>query len=377
MEKKLRSSAKKTNLKIELSSYSIKKIEKQSLVRGFSSSTEYIKSLIKRDEVSNKLRKKTTIANTKSKIIFDSKLGKIIHGNSLSWLHDKKNCNSTNLIITSPPFGLLSKKSYGNEHADDYCDWFRPFAEGFHNVLKNNGSLVIDIAGVWIKGNPIRSLYHFDVLQMLCKEYGFFLCQEHYWWNPGKMPSPASWVTVDRVRVVDAINCVWWLSKTPNPKASNLNILRPYSERMKRVLKNGIKSGVRPSGHEVTQNFLKNNGGSIPHNLLAIANTESNGAYFDYCKKYDLPIHPARFPASLPDYFIRFLTKKGDLVVDPFGGSSVTGYVAENLGRNWRTIEKDLNYALSGRGRFLEKKPYKSLISKYEIASPGTFFPDD
>lgn len=377
MEKKLRSSANKKDLNIELSAYSIKKLEKQALVRGFSSPKDYIKSLIKNDEIKRDRSKKDFKILKKPKIIHKTQKGQILYGDSLSWLHNPKNKNSTNLIITSPPFGLLSKKSYGNEHADDYCEWFRPFAEGFEKVLKSSGSLVIDIAGVWIKGNPVRSLYHFDVLQMLCKEYGFFLCQEHYWWNPGKMPSPASWVTVNRVRVIDAINCVWWLSKTPNPKASNLNILRPYSEQMKRVLKNGIKSGVRPSGHEVTQKFLKNNGGSIPHNLLAIANTESNGAYFDYCKKYNLPIHPARFPASLPDYFIRFLTKKGDLVVDPFGGSSVTGFVAENLGRNWRSIELNLSYAIGGRGRFLDKKAYRPLISKYEIPSPGTFYHED
>jgi hypothetical protein len=38
---------------------------------------------------------------------------------------------------------------------------------------------------------------------MLCREYGFHLCQEHYWWNPAKLPTPAEWVNVRRVRVKD------------------------------------------------------------------------------------------------------------------------------------------------------------------------------
>ena len=35
------------------------------------------------------------------------------------------------------------------------------------------------------------------------------------------------------------------------------------------------------------------------------------------CKEAGIKIHPARFPAALPDFFIRFLTDPDDLVVDP------------------------------------------------------------
>ncbi len=354
------------------SSAYLAKVEKQAIKNGFGSINAYLKSLVKRDADKNKPKKVTFKKNklNKLKIIHKTPKGQILCGDSLDWLHNPKNKNSVDLIITSPPFGLVSKKSYGNENQADYCDWFRQFAEGFIKVLKDDGSLVIDISGSWVKGQPVRSLYHFDVLQMLCKEYGFYLCQEHYWWNPGTLPSPASWVTVDRIRVKDAVNCIWWLSKTPRPKASNLNILNPYSKKMESVLKNGIQIGNRPSGHKVTENFNKNNGGSIPPNLLAIANTDSAGAYFDFCKKHGLPIHPARFPQALPEYFIKFLTNKRDFVVDPFGGSSVTGYVAEKLGRRWKTIEMNAEYAVGGIGRFKDKKPYTPFVSKYTIYSP-------
>ena len=348
------------------------RLERQAIKNGFGSVDAYLKSLVKKDASKHKPReaafKRAKLNRLNS--IYKTRKGEILNGDSLDWLHNPRNKSTVDLLMTSPPFGLLSKRSYGNESADEYCAWFRQFAEGFHNVLKDDGSLVIDIAGSWVKGHPVRSLYHFDVLQMLCKEYGFFLCQEHYWWNPGRLPSPASWVTVERIRVKDAVNCIWWLSKSPRPKASNLEILNPYSDRMESVLKKGLKSGTRPSGHQVSQHFTKDNGGSIPPNLLAIANTESNGAYFDFCKKYEVPIHPARFPQSLPEYFIKFLTNKGDLVVDPFGGSSITGYVAEKLGRKWRSIEMRHEYAFGGIGRFTDKKPYKSLVTKYEIHTP-------
>ena len=298
--------------------------------------------------------------------------GEILLGDSRGYLLSKAPAESVDLIMTSPPFGLVRKKSYGNEDADNYCDWFRPFAEGFHRVLRDSGSLVIDIGGSWIPGSPTRSLYHFKLLVMLVEEYGFHLCQEHYSWNPSKLPAPAEWVNIRRIRVKDAVNCVWWLSKTPFPKANNRRVLQPYSKSMRQLLKDGYTAKLRPSGHDISEKFRRDNGGSVPPNLLAIPNTESNGHYQDYCRRENLPIHPARFPAQLPEYFIRFLTDPGDMVVDPFAGSCVTGLVAENLRRRWVCCELSEEYLLGARARFapiLQPLPKNQEVT-YQITSP-------
>ena len=286
--------------------------------------------------------------------------------------------------MTSPPFGLVRKKSYGNEDAHRYCDWFRPFAAGFRRVLKDRGSLVIDIGGAWKPGTPTRSLYHFELLLMLCEEYGFHLCQEHYWWNPSKLPTPAEWVNIRRVRVKDAVNCVWWLSPTPWPKAGNRRVLAPYSKSMRGLLKNGYRPKLRPSGHHISAHFAKDNGGSVPPNLLAVANTESNGRYQDYCREHGLPVHPARFPRELPEYFIRMLTNPGDMVLDPFAGSCVTGEVAERLGRRWTCCELDEEYLKGAVARFQQRPDDAELITKalgdkavYSIHSPCSVPVDD
>lgn len=314
------------------------------------------------------------------KEFYKTDLGIMYCGDSLDYLFNVAEEESVDLIMTSPPFGLVRKKQYGNEDADKYCDWFRPFAEGFKRVLKENGSLVIDIGGAWKRGTPTRSLYHFELLLMLCKDYGFHLCQEHYWWNPSKLPTPAEWVNVRRVRVKDAVNCVWWLSKTPYPKANNRRILAPYSESMLELLENGYQAKERPSGHVISDKFSKNNGGAVPPNLLAIANTESSGQYQDYCRKNGFEIHPARFPEQLPEYFIRFLTDPGDLVLDPFGGSCVTGKVAEQLNRRWVCVELNAGYLQGAVGRFQNtssntkngkgSKKVKTKAVKYEIWAP-------
>jgi len=311
-------------------------------------------------------------------IHYKTKLGKIVCANSCDYLAKKVSNDSVDLIMTSPPFGLVRKKAYGNEDADDYVAWFKQFGKEFHRVLKDSGSLVIDIGGAWKPGLPTRSLYHYELLIMLCREFGFHLAQEFFWWNPAKLPSPAEWVNVRRVRVKDAVNYVWWLSKTPYPKVSNRRVLQPYSDSMEGLLKNGYKAKLRPSGHDISDKFQRNNQGAIPPNLIALANTESNGAYQRYCREHGLTEHPARFPAGLPAMFIRMLTDHGDLVVDPFAGSCITGAVAEQLHRKWLCCELNPEYIQGAMGRFeldengaLPDFVQPKRIEPYKISAPA------
>jgi len=254
------------------------------------------------------------------------------------------------LVMTSPPFALTRKKEYGNRPPHEYIDWFMPFAYEVHRILRPSGSFVIDIGGSWKPGSPTRSLYQYELLIRLGER--FHLAQEFFWYNPAKLPSPAEWVTVRRVRVTDAVNTVWWLSKTDAPKANNRRVLRPYSESMKALLRNGYKAKRRPSGHDISPKFSQDRGGSIPHNLLQIANTESNSAYLRACRTHSTKPHPARFPEALPSFFIRFLTDPLDVVVDIFAGSNVTGRAAETLGRKWIAIDSDSRYIAASKFRF-------------------------
>lgn len=306
-------------------------------------------------------------------LFFQTDLGKIYHADSLAVMRELP-AKSIDLVMTSPPFGLIRKKEYGNVASQEYLDWFKPFAVEVHRILKDSGSFVIDIGGAWMPGQPTRSLYHFKLVIMLCEEIGFHLAQEFYWWNPSKLPSPAEWVNVRRIRVKDAVNPVWWLSKTPFPKATNKRVLQPYSESMKTLLRNGYKAKKRPSGHDISDKFSRNNRAAIPPNLLAIPNTESNSYYQQYCKTHGLKIHPARFPAELPEFFIRMLTDPGDFVLDPFAGSCVTGEVCERLGRKWvciDTVEEYLKGALARFHRINHTEKTKSKKDYYKIPRPG------
>ena len=262
--------------------------------------------------------------------------------------------SSVNLVMTSPPFALKRKKEYGNVDAHEYVDWFLVFAEQMKRIITDDGSIVIDIGGTWIKGQPTRSLYHFKLAIALSEEIGLHLAQEFFWYNPSKLPSPAEWVTVRRLRVKDAVNMVWWFSKTPWPKASNIRVLKPYSDSMLNLLENGYKAKRRPSGHNISEKFSRKHGGAIPPNLIELANTDSNSGYLQQCREHGIKPHPARFPSGLPEFFIKFLTDEDDLVIDPFGGSNVTGSVAERLRRQWLAFELEKEYLLASKFRFPE-----------------------
>ena len=315
-------------------------------------------------------------------VFYQARYGQVIHGDSLTYIQSLDD-ESVNLIVTSPPFGLLREKEYGNVAAEEYNDWIKPFGEQFHRVLKEDGSLIIDLGGSWERGQPTRSLYQFEVLIMMCRELGFHLAQDFYWWNPSKLPTPAEWVTVRRVRVKDAVNQIWWLSKTPWPKASNTRVLQPYSDSMKTLLRDGYKPSLRPSGHDISDQFQKNHGAAIPPNLIAVANTESSSPYITYCKARDLKPHPARFPMEVPEYFIRMLTDEGDTVLDPFAGSCSAGAVCERLHRKWACIDLELKYLQGALGRFetsegkrIENGTLKS-PTEYKIPRPGNLWNSD
>jgi site-specific DNA-methyltransferase (cytosine-N4-specific) len=277
--------------------------------------------------------------------------GRAYHADALDVLR-RLPSDSVSLVLTSPPFALRRKKAYGNVEAADDVEWFWPFAQEIHRVLKQDGSFVMELGGAWNPGSGTRSLYQYELILRLARH--FHLAQDFYWYNPSRLPTPAEWVTIRRTRVKDAVNPIWWLSKTETPQADNRKVLRPYSRSMRRLLKDGYKVARRPSQHDIGPHFRRDNGGAIPPNLLTIPNTRSNDEYLHRCRAAGLPIHPARFPPTLPEFFIQFLTEPKQLVLDPFAGSNATGAAAETLGRSWISIEINGDYVAGSRLRFAD-----------------------
>lgn len=318
------------------------------------------------------------------RVSFTTPKGVSYFGDSLELIQNKsflrKYKNKINLIFTSPPFSLVKKKKYGNKVGDDYVEWLKQFAKPLTSLLTKNGSIVIELGNSWEKGHPVFTTTPIEALLEFKKEANLYLCQEFICYNPSRPPNAAEWVTVKRIRAKDSYTRIWWMSKTPYPKANNKNILVNYSEGMRRIIKKGkLTNGTRPSGYKITNNFLKNvNKGSISpnflsfnedgyvhethENTLSISNNDNLKTFHDFCKKFNLQQHPAKMQASLVEYFVRFLTDEKDIVFDPFSGSNTTGMISQTLKRKWVGCEKELDYIKSSTIRFFNESEAKNKI---------------
>jgi site-specific DNA-methyltransferase (cytosine-N4-specific) len=303
-------------------------------------------------------------------LVYRTPLGEALCGDSLDLLAALPD-DSVNLVMTSPPFALLRQKEYGNKDEHAYLDWLAGFAVLVRRKLRDDGSFVLDLGGAYQRGVPTRSLYNFRIPIRFCDDLGFFLAEDFYWFNPAKLPSPIEWVNKRKIRAKDAVNTVWWFSKTEWPKADVTKVLAPYSERMKKLLKDPesfYTPKIRPSGHDIGKSFSTDNGGSIPSNLLQYSNTDSNGGYLRGCKTVGTKGHPARFPAKLPEFFIKYLTEPGDVVVDIFAGSNTTGRAAESLARRWIAFDLSREYLAASAFRFMDDASAPELTTAFDTA---------
>lgn len=302
--------------------------------------------------------------------VYETQQGKLFHSRIEDFLKSaegKALKGKVNLIVTSPPFPLLTQKKYGNENGKEYLNWLKSLAPKLAGLLTDDGSIVIEIGNAWERGDPVMSTLPLEALLAFKKAAGLHLCQQIICHNPARLPSPAAWVTVNRWRLKDSYTHVWWMSKSPRPKADNRRVLTPYSKDMQRLLsRKTYNSGKRPSGHDISPTgFLTDHGGAIsanvidlvdpaliPESLLRFSNTGWDGSYRQYCEEHKLEAHPARMQPGLVGFFVQLLTDAGDLVMDPFGGSNTTGAVAEELERSWLCVEAYRPYAEGSKGRF-------------------------
>jgi len=207
------------------------------------------------------------------KPVYETGWGRMYQGDSGELLREyplTRRRGKAQLLLTSPPFPLNRKKRYGNLTGDDYLQWLTQMAPLFRQYLKQDGSIVLEIGNAWEPGKPTMSTLPIKALMAFQEAANLHLCQEFICFNPARLPSPAQWVNVERIRVKDAFTRVWWMSPVERPKAYNRNVLTSYSKSMVDLLRKGTyNSGARPSQHRIGErSFLHDNGGAIPPNVL-------------------------------------------------------------------------------------------------------------
>lgn len=281
--------------------------------------------------------------------VFEDSLGVILWATAET-VEQRLDDRSVQLICTSPPYELTRPKEYDIGRSEsEHVRWLAERAESWKRILTEDGSVILNLGDVWVPNSPTMSLYQERLLLELVDRLGYHLIQRLVWENPAKMPAPAEWVTVRRIRLNPSTENLWWLSTTPYPKANNRNVLVPYSKHMRKTLAKGTNAGARPSGHVVGNHaFQTDNEGAIPHNLIVAANTASNTVYLEGCRAAGISPHPARYPEALPEFAIKLTTEPGDTVFDPFAGSLTTVATAKRLGRRFIACDRSRHYLDGG-----------------------------
>lgn len=278
-------------------------------------------------------------------------LGEILWAEALSAMGHIEE-GSVNAIVTSPPFPLNRQRSYGGWPADRWLELALSHISAMKPLLAKNGSMVLNLADVYLKGLPALNTYQEELVCEL-RRTGWHLCGKYFHVNPAK-PKATPWVTKSRERIANGIETYFWFSPAPYCKANNRNVLHPYSDRFLGTLAAGGELRAAESGSRQSypgRRFVNNNGGKIPFNWLVAAHEGPRSAYSRFCAREGLPRHPAIMPRQIAEFFVKFLTDAGDLLYDPFGGSLVLPAVCKQLARRYTSSEKCHEYIRGGLSR--------------------------
>jgi DNA modification methylase len=237
--------------------------------------------------------------------------------------------NSVDLIVTSPPYADARKKHYDSIHPDCFVEWFRTFHEPFWNVLKPQGSLVINIKDKVVNG--VRHRYVWHTIEML-SSLGWQCIDDYLWHKPN--PMPGRWPT----RLRDGWEYCFHLAKCRKPYMNQDAVRRPIGDwvktRLARLGENDStrQNSVNKSGFGRNISRWVGQKTVLPSNVFSLPLVGVNKG------------HPAVFPPELPAFFIKLLSPPKGLIVDPFAGSGMTGIAAMQLGRDCVLIDNNEDY---------------------------------
>lgn len=255
------------------------------------------------------------------------------------------------LCVTSPPYPLRQARAYGNPDESQYVDFICAALEPIVGNLVPGGSIVLNISNdIFESKSPARSLYVERLILALHDRLGLSLMDRIPWVNFSKPPGPTHWACVKRVQLTTAYEPVFWFTNDPmRVRSDNRRVLEQHTERHLRLMQAGGAKRTAEYGDGAYKirpdSYGRITEGKIPRNVIQRGHSCNDTLmYRQHAGNLGLPVHGAMQPTSIPDFFIRFLTEPGELVVDLFGGTIRTGLAAERLGRKWLVTEWILQY---------------------------------
>ena len=238
------------------------------------------------------------------------------------------------LVVTSPPYA--DTVSYGEDvnvfHPDNYSDWILPLFKESNRFLKKTGSFILNINDRILNG--CRSIYVMETIVDIVKKTDLKLFDRYVWHKKTTLP-----VHGDR-RFNDRVEYIFHFVRDSKTFKSNMNTVRvPYKDSSLNRFKSKMHGNdiVKPDG--TTE--LSDRGESKANPYGTKPTTVFD---FDTGSALRGNNHPAPFHPQLPEFFIKWLTDKNDVVLDPFMGGGTTGVVSRKMSRNYIGFEINDTY---------------------------------
>jgi len=244
--------------------------------------------------------------------------------------------NSVDLIVTSPPYFDAIDYNNGVTYTyDEYIEWLVIRLNEMHRIIKKSGSIIFNINDKCEKG--FRLPYVFDLVSDVNKMTKLKFYDRYIWQKPNTLPYQGK-------RLNDRLEFIFHWVKHKDFKANTEAILQPYSEKsLERMnpkydfkTNQKIVDGIRQTTE--AKKIKPAKGGTKPSTLF---NFKTAGAIKNKGEKHPAPFHP-----DLPEFFIKWLTNDGDVVLDPFGGSFTTYKQATDMNRNAIAFEINEDYKI-------------------------------
>jgi site-specific DNA-methyltransferase (adenine-specific) len=210
---------------------------------------------------------------------------------------------SIDLIFADPPFNIGIKYDVYNDNMsyEEYYQWSEKWIQETYRLLKDNGSMYIAI------GDEFAA-----EINIILKRTGFYF---------------RNWI-------------IWYYTFGQNQKKkfnrSHTHILY-FTKDKKRFVFNDKDIRVPSARQLIYKDKRANPIGKIPDDVWQFSRV--CGTFKERIEK-----HPCQMPESLLELIIKASSNKGDLVLDPFGGTGTTAAAAKKLNRNFITIEISKEY---------------------------------
>ena len=238
---------------------------------------------------------------------------------------------SVDLVITSPPYDRQGKYRDGQEYGREWYEgFFLKLTAEVQRVLAPHGSFVLNYRSK--RQGSERGVLQYELIFWL-RDQGFLFAEDFVWGKPSPPPGRFSRY------LKDAVEYCFQFTKSQRWQFFPEQCLTPArwdatDRERRRKLPHNYERVSEPSGHG--RRRVQAGPDLVRPSTLLLWEPEfgPNPAG-----------HPCRFPVDLPAFFIKLLTKPGQLVLDPFGGTGTTAVAAEALGRRWLLAENDPSYA--------------------------------